>query len=167
MAVQFKTIKNDFPSMEQALKSLNGKKINVGHLGGGEQAWLAAIHEYGCRIEVTDKMRAWLHANGLHLKPSTKEIVIPERSFLRGGFDANHKKVVDMCQNAFENCLANGNVEPYLEAVGQLLMDRIKDYAIDLKQPPKHPFTLQRNPSKTNPLINTGDMIGAITYEVE
>lgn len=44
---------------------------------------IAAIHEYGCTIQVTPKMRGYLHSQGLHLKASTNFIRIPERSFLR------------------------------------------------------------------------------------
>ncbi|MBR5823731.1 MAG: hypothetical protein IKY67_06280 [Paludibacteraceae bacterium] len=167
MAVKYKTVKNDFPKMEQSLNMLDDRKVNVGHLDGGEQAWLAAIHEYGCNIKVTDKMRAWLHRNGLHIKNTTTEIIIPERSFLRSGFDTYHEKVIKLNEAAFAECLANGDVEEYLQSVGETLVSKIKDYAVDLKEPPKHPFTLQRDPSKTNPLINSGDMIGALTYEVE
>lgn len=167
MTVKYKTVKNDFPKMEQALDNLNGKRVNVGHLDGGEQAWLAGIHEYGCRIPVTDKMRKWLHANGLHIKNTTTEIIIPERSFLRSGFDTHHEQVIKLNEAAFKKCLDDGDVDTFLESVGQMLRDKIKDYAIDLKQPPKHPFTLQRDPSKTNPLINSGDMVNALTFEVE
>lgn len=167
MAVKFKTVKDEFPSMERALKNLSGRKVNVGHLDGGEQAWLAAIHEYGLKIEITPKMRVWLHANGLHVKNSTTHIVIPERSFLRSGFDMYHEEVVKKAEAALSNCIKKGDIDSYLEMVGQLLRDRIVDYANDLKDPPKHPFTLQRNPGKINPLIVTGDMIQAITWEVE
>lgn len=44
---------------------------------------IAALHEYGCTIAVTPKMRGYLHSQGLHLKASTNFIHIPERSFLR------------------------------------------------------------------------------------
>lgn len=46
-------------------------------------AELGAIHEFGATINVTDKMRGYLHHIGIHLKPSTTNIVIPTRSFLR------------------------------------------------------------------------------------
>lgn len=167
MGVNIKTTKNDFPKMEKTAKLLSNRNINVGHLDGGEQAWLAAIHEYGCTIKVTDKMRAWLHRNGLHLKKSTTTITIPERSFLRAGFDANHEKVIKLNEAALGDCLESGDVDTFLESVGQMLRDKIVDYAVDLKTPPKHPFSLQRNPGKTNPLIITGDMVNALTYEVE
>ena len=166
MGVKVKTTKNDFPLMEKSTAALNGKTINVGHLDGGEQAWLAGIHEYGCNITVTPKMRNWLAANGLHLKKSTTEIIIPERSFLRAGFDEHHETVLRTAEAALGNVLKSGKVDDYLEVVGQLLRDKIVDYGIELSEPPKHPFTLQRNPSKTNPLVQTGDMLEALTFEV-
>lgn len=167
MAVKWKTVKNDFPKMESALKTVSGKQVTVGHLDGGEQAWLAGIHEYGCVIPVTDKMRNWLRANGLPLKPTTTTITIPERSFLRAGFDKYHKEVVIKNEKAFVNSLMTGDVEPVLENIGQNLRDKIVDYANDLKSPPKHPFSLKMNPGKTNPLIISGDMIQALTFEVK
>lgn len=154
--------------MQQALESLDGARISVGSLkNGGEMAWLAGIHEYGCRIPIADKMRKWLHANGLHVKNSTTEIVIPERSFLRAGFDQNHEDIVKQAERILPQVL-NGSLsdDDLYETVGLLLMDAIKDYLEDLKDPPKHPFTLSRNPNKTNPLIVSGAMRDSIEYEV-
>lgn len=167
MGVTWKTVKNDFPKMEQSTKILNNRGVNVGHLDGGEQAWLAGIHEYGCKIEVTPKMRIWLHAHGLHLKPSTTTINIPERSFLRSGYDKHHKEVIDKCEKALASALAKGNIDDFLETVGQLLRDKIVDYGRELSTPPKHPFSLEMNPGKGNPLIITGDMLEALTFEVK
>lgn len=167
MGVKIKTTKDDFQQMERTAKLLSNRKVNVGHLDGGEQAWLAGIHEYGCKITITPKMRTWLHAHGLHVKDSTTVITIPERSFLRAGFDQHHEAVIKLTEKALGECLKNGDVDSYLEAVGQLLRDKIVDYANDLKDPPKHPFSLQMNPGKTNPLVITGDMIEAMTFEVE
>jgi hypothetical protein len=168
VAVKWKTVKNDFPSMEQSLKMLDKREVNVGYIGGGEQAWLAGIHEYGCIITVTPKMRVWLHAHGLHLKSSTTTITIPERSFLRSGFDKYHEEVIDKCEKAIGNVLIKGDVDQFLEFVGELLRDKIQDFATDeVQSPPKHPFSLEMNPGKTNPLVISGDMIAAITYEVK
>jgi hypothetical protein len=154
--------------MEASLKALKNREVNVGHLDGGEQAWLAGIHEYGCKITVTDKMRKWLAANGLHLKPSTTTITIPERSFLRAGFDKYHDEVVTKCEKALGAELIKGNVDDLLEMVGQLLRDKIVDYGIEeVNTPPKHPFSLQMNPGKTNPLVVSGDMLEALTFEVK
>ena len=49
---------------------------------------LAALHEReeGTRIKVTPKMRAYLHARGLHLKRTTTEIFIPGRPYIKPAF---------------------------------------------------------------------------------
>lgn len=49
----------------------------------GKEVNIAAVHEFGCTIGVTPKMRAYLHHQGVHLKSSTQYIVIPPRPFLR------------------------------------------------------------------------------------
>ena len=49
----------------------------------GKEVNIAAIHEFGCTIAVTPKMRAYLHHQGVHLKTETTHIHIPARPFLR------------------------------------------------------------------------------------
>jgi len=55
---------------------------------------IAALHERekGVRIKVTPRMRAWLHGHGLHLKPSTKELFIPGRPFMKPSYRDFRKK---------------------------------------------------------------------------
>lgn len=166
MAVRWKTKKNRLPEMERAAAELNGGKSNVGVFG--EQAWLAGIHEYGCRIKVTDKMRGYLHSQGLHLKARTEYITIPERAFLRNGYDESIGAVISGAEAVLRDVLSGHmSVEMFLgEIVGLPLASGIKDYAAALDNPPNHPFTTERKGS-SNPLADTGDMIGSITYEVE
>lgn len=45
----------------------------------------ARANEFGATIDVTEKMRGYLHANGLHLSGETMTVVIPERPFIRPG----------------------------------------------------------------------------------
>ena len=163
--VKVTTQKNDFPKMEKSIKDLNGVNVNVGVLGG-EHAWLASIHEYGCRIPVTPKMRAFLHRKGLHLKKSTTEIIIPERSFLRSGFDENHEDILKTTEAVLPDVLIGTmSVEQYAKTVGLQLASAIKEYAVNLSSPPNHPFTKEQKGS-SNPLVDTGNMINGITYEV-
>lgn len=165
MGVKWKTTKNKFPEMERAAAELNGRRVNVGVYG--EQAWLAGIHEYGCKIKVTDKMRAYLHSQGLHLKDSTEYITIPERAFLRNGYDLNRDKVAGDAENAMPAVLDGSmDTDSFLKMVGLILSSSIKDYATSLDSPPNHPFTSNQKGS-SNPLVDTGDMINSITYEVE
>ena len=168
MGVKWKTTKNDFPKVEASIKKLDGKKVSVGVLGGGEQAWLAAIHEYGCIIEVTPAMRAYLHKTGLHLKKTTTHITIPERAFLRNGYDECKDDVIQMAEALLGDVMGGTlSVELFFKTIGLELKGRIQEYAIDLDSPPNHPYTIQ-NKGTANPLVGkTGDMIGAITYRVE
>ena len=167
MAVKWKTKKNDFPKMQAAVERLDGKKVSVGVLGGGEQTWLASIHEYGCRIEVTPKMRKYLAATGLHLKATTTHITIPERAFLRNGYDKSKDEVIAKAEAVIGDVIGGTMSENQLfELVGLLLKSRIQDYARDLDNPPNHPYTVERKGS-SNPLVSTGDLIGSITYKVE
>lgn len=165
MGVKWSTKKNKFPEMERAVAELNGRRVNVG--ASGEQSWLASIHEYGCKIKVTDKMRAYLHSQGLHLKADTEYITIPERAFLRNGFDTNKDSVMKDAEQILPSVL-DGSLatDEFLKMIGLILSSDIKDYARQLDSPPLHPFTVKQKGS-TNPLIDTGDMIESITYEVE
>jgi len=166
MGIRIKTVKDDIPKMVKAAKVIDDKKVKVG-VFSGEHAWLAAIHEYGCTIPVTAKMRAYLHHIGVHLKPSTTQIVIPERSFLRAGHDAKADEVLSVAESVLGDVLTGTmSEETYLEFVGTTLRDAIKEYAVDLKTPAKKPWPT-RPSGFDNPLVMTGDMINGIEYETE
>lgn len=167
MGVKWKTKKSDFAKIEASIAQLNGKKVSVGVLGGGEQSWLAGIHEYGCQIKVTPKMRAYLHHTGLHLKPTTQYIVIPERAFLRNGFDECKDEVIADAEKLLGDVLG-GTMSPNMlfEFVGLLLKSKIQEYATELDSPANHPYTIG-NKGSSNPLVDSGSMIGAIDYKVE
>lgn len=167
MGVKYKVNRNSFPNMNASIDYLKGKKVKAG-IFDGEMAWLAAIHEYGCVIPITPKMRAWLHYNGLHVKKSTTQIVIPERAFIRNGFDKYHEEVLDKIDNLLRPALEGNTsaVDTMLNATGLLLQSKLKLYARDLNSPQNHPFTVARKGS-SNPLVDSGAMINSITYKVE
>lgn len=157
------------PQIQQKFHQLGGKSVQVG-LFDGEIAWLGSIHEFGCTIPVTDKMRAWLHYHGIHLKKDTTTIVIPERSFLRAGFQSDSGKVKSEIQSAFNAWLSvacEDNVETILGGIGVQLASIIKTYAVNLKTPPKSDATKVLGARSSNPLVETGEMIDRITYHVE
>ena len=151
-------------ALKTQLEGVKERKVKVGALQG-DHAWLAGIHEYGCRIKVTPKMRAFLHSQGLHLRADTTEIVIPERSFLRSGHDANIDRVLEQTDRALSAVLAGKmDVDDMLDLCGQQLATAIKKYMRDLSDPPKHPFTLDQTGS-SNPLIVTGGLLESITWK--
>ena len=170
MKVKYHTAKDDFPKIEKAVNALSGREVIVGCLEG-EHAWLAGIHEYGCKIPVTPKMRAYLRGLGIHLKKSTTSITIPERSFIRAGHDQYAKQVLDSAEKALPAVLSGTmSDETYLKMVGELMAGKIKRYAIDLKDPPNSGMTVKLKGS-SNPLVGKGSdevsMINGITYEVK
>ncbi len=60
----------------------NAKSVFVG-VKKGKEVNIAAVHEFGCTIPVTPKMRAYLHHQGIHLKTTTQYINIPARPYIR------------------------------------------------------------------------------------
>lgn len=166
MAVKWKTKTNKLPDMKKRAESLNGRAVEVGCIDG-DHAWLAGIHEYGCNIKVTPKMRAYLHSKGLHLSSSTTEIHIPERAFLRTGHDKNIKDVLQKTNLVVGQVIGGKMTEQQLfDLVGQMLSGKIKTYARDLRKPPNHPFTVAQKDS-SNPLVDTGQMIEGISWRVK
>lgn len=164
MGIKYSVKINKLPEVAATIKTLNGKKVHVGALQG-EHAWLAGIHEYGCKIPVTDKMRKYLAAQGLYLKSSTKYITIPERSFLRTGHDENADKVLKNASMALGQVVdGKMSIDTFLDSCGQMLADKIKLYIRDLKSPPNHPYTVEQKGS-SNPLVDTGGLIESITWE--
>lgn len=163
VGVKHTTKTNGFPDMKKNIEAIQGVGVEVGVLRG-EHAWLASIHEYGCDIKVTPKMRKYLAGRGLRLKKSTTHIHIPERSFLRTGFDEAKDEVMKHARMRLADVVSGkASVRSCYTGVGIELSDAIKDYARDLDSPPNHPFTAE-NKGSSNPLVDTGDMIGSITW---
>lgn len=164
MGVKWTTKKNDFPKVIATAESLKGRKVHIGALNG-ENAWLAGIHEYGCTIKVTDKMRKWFAAQGYPLKKTTTVIKIPERSFLRNGHDENAERVIAQTERVLGQVMAGKmSEEQYLDLFGLQFATAIKTYMRDLSSPANSGMTVERKGS-SNPLIDTGSLLGSITYK--
>lgn len=158
--------RNQIPQILRRMKELDGQKMLIGVLGHGEQQMIAGVQEYGIRITVTPKMRGFLAWKGLHLKKTTTHITIPERSFIRAGWDEHEKDVLDKSDEMIPELVNNGiSVNTFINALGDEAASLIKDFARELKNPENHPFTIGQKGS-SNPLVDTGGMIGAITYEI-
>lgn len=162
MASSYTTKTDLFPKMIQEIKNIDGTGVEVG-VFKGENAWLAGIHEYGCDIPVTEKMRTYLHGRGLHLRKSTTHIHIPERAFLRTGYDTNRAEVTKKAAMLLADVAsARMTALACSQAVGMELASRIKETAIGM-EPANHPFTVASKGSST-PLVQTGDMISSIDW---
>lgn len=166
MGVKYKTVVDNLPRLETTLKGLSKVKVKVGALQGSH-AWLAGIHEYGCNIPVTEKMRAYLHYNGLHLKDSTTHIRIPERSFLRTGHDENVDRVLTQTGRALGQVIGGKmDIDTFIDLYGEQMATAIKKHMRDLSGPANHPYTMEQKGS-SNPLVDTGALIESIVWEKE
>lgn len=152
--------------MIATVEALNKKSIEIGAIKG-EHSWLASIHEYGCDITVTPKMRAFLHHQGLHLKASTTVIKIPERSFLRKSHDEKGEEVLKEAEKAI-GLVIDGkmSLEQYMDMVGRSYVTMIKEFIVELDTPKNHPFTVEQKGSD-NPLVKTGGLVESISYRVK
>jgi hypothetical protein len=160
---------NNIDKVMRNLKQLGGKQIKVGLFGSdsSELVMIGAVHEYGVEIPVTEKMRAWFAANGYPLKKETKVIKIPERSWLRSGYDENIDKIARKIEEMVPDVI-EGNVNPklFMDAIGMEFAGLIQKKMRDLKNPPNSQMTIERKGS-ANPLIDTGRLVGAIRHEIE
>lgn len=129
-------------------------------------AMIAAVHEFGTTIRPK---------NGKYLKIPMKEggliqleaVTIPERSYIRAGFDANKADIQDFVETEIEKVLLLKQ-EPnvFFEKVGKFCVNKIREYLTDLSSPPNAPFTIEQKGS-SNPLVDTGRLRRAIDYKVE
>lgn len=151
------------------MKEITSFEIHVG-LQADEDSkilMIAHVNEFGFQIKVTDKMRGYLGATGLHLKPETTHINIPERSYIRGGYDANKAKMERIIEELLEQVvLMQISVSQFQNRIGIECVRFIQEFMTDLNSPEKHPYTVDKNGGKTNPLIDTGELREKITYKV-
>lgn len=161
MKVKWETKSDKMPEMQVRIKEINDTAIEAGVIEG-KHKWLAGIHEYGCNITVTPAMRAYLHSQGLHLNPKTTEIHIPERSFIRTGYDNWRERGLRNARLLLPD-VVNGTLtlDQLKEEIGKTLIGEMKVQA--KRTAPNHPFTVDRKGSDT-PLADGGDMIEGINY---
>lgn len=167
MAIKITRDRNRIPKLIRSMNALKNKSIEAGVLTGGKQAMIARVHEFGVNIRVTPKMRAYLRTIGIYLKNSTTHIRIPERSFVRAGWDKYKSQIESRIDKGMEG-VVELSVDPnvFLKMIGELTADRIKDYIEELSYPPNHPATIRQKGS-SSPLIDTGSLRDSIDYRVK
>ena len=166
-------IKSDrLQEMLNKARALNGRGVEVSPTG--EHAWLAGIHEFGIDIPVTNKMRAFLHGVGVHLRKSTTVIKIPERSFLRNGFDTNTDALQALGKKLASDALTDGDVDSMLEAFGKEFAEMIRAFARGLDSPGNADLTIWGSTGESgslpgkeadNPLVWSGEMVENIKHK--
>lgn len=182
--------KVDYKKLKKAIKAMSEKfVVKVGLLagkGGNDEvstnldlAGLGAVQEFGATINVTDKMRAFFRYQfGINLKKTTKQIVIPARSFLELPLTTQTKKLEKYTIEKFggeglqalEYWIAEkGDLESVAQMLGVAGV-RLVNEAFETSGwgnwAENSPLTIAQKGSAL-PLINTGKLRQSITYEVE
>ena len=196
MAKSINGSKKILKALNDLMKDLDKKvSIRVGIIGSQAyekhphsdltMAHLGAIHEFGATIQVTEKMRAYLHYLGVHLKPETTTITIPARSFLRDTFfnDQAKERLMDFAglgsrefnKEFFEYKMAT-NQEFFMDvckAIGAKALEMVQDSfragGYPTKWQPISEVTRRNRIADPNnpPLQDTGDLMDSITVEVK
>lgn len=96
-----------------------------------------------------------------------KSVTIPERSFLRTGFDKNVDKIAKKMDRMAKDIIVGGiNPKTFLKTIGEEFAGLIQKELKSLKSPPNEAVTIAAKGSH-NPLMDTGRLVGAIRHKVE
>lgn len=96
-----------------------------------------------------------------------KSVTIPERSFIRGGFDANENKIVQKAESLIDDVLQlRINPDTFADMLGLEFAGLIQKYARNLRSPGNAAVTKAVKGS-SNPLVDTGRLIGSIRHKVD
>lgn len=170
-----------FAELYGKLKEIDGAQIIVGVQGeegknfhgqtvssSTELQKIAYVHEFGYDIEVTPKMRAYLHYNGIHLKAETAYIHIPERSYVRRAQTEGKSDINRLFNNLITQMLdGNLSVDEALDRIGsEMMMQVVKDLGTGTKPITNYTLEHRKNNAESNPLVDTGRLQNHITYRI-
>ena len=146
---------------------------NANKKGGAGIAAYAVWNEFGVpNIPVTDKMRAYMHYQGVHLKKSTTSISIPPRPFMRTVAKEKPKTWVStMVAHIRGHANEPAKWKEALGLAGSQMKKDIQDSIQNGNWVPNAPLTVkwksERGKSQPDkPLFDTGDMYHAVDFEV-
>ncbi|MEK4131994.1 hypothetical protein NYE67_20480 [Solibacillus sp. FSL W8-0474] len=96
-----------------------------------------------------------------------KSVTIPERAFLRTGFDANINAIANRMETLLNDVLdLNVNPDAFLDGIGMEFAGLIQKHMKGINSPPNAAATVAAKGS-SNPLQDTGRLIGSIRHEIE
>ena len=165
---------NRIPNLVGELQYLASHQVQIGIFadtereGGAPMLVIAAANEFGAKIP---KQFKTTHVQGpmgsaKERDESAKWIIIPERSYLRAGFDAHADEIHGKMEHLLGLVLEGKSTGRHaLNVLGGFVATRIQAYLTDLKTPPLAESTIKRKGS-SNPLIDTGQLRDSITWQV-
>lgn len=97
----------------------------------------------------------------------TKKVEIPERSYIREGFDKNLKKIQKHTEQAIRTVIAGRmTANKALNLLGAEFASFIRKYMVEIKSPPNSAVTQKNKKGANNPLIDSGRLRQSITHRV-
>ena len=154
---------NKLPALKKTLKQLDKKSVQIGFFGQDELNMIATVHEFGTTIRPKRaKYLAIPTKKGIILK---KEVVIPERSFLRTSFD--DKKSVDKIVYEAKQVFDFKSPERILDRIGLKMIAEIQKRIKSNIPPANAPLTRENKGGKNKTLIDSGRMSQGVTHQVK
>lgn len=129
--------------------------------------------EAGYLFGVVEKKLRWRRNQEDNLKflflllPS---VSIPERSFIRAGYDANKNRLAEVVKDQVSEIILHGKTATEAaEYIGGKAVDFIREFINDASNfEPKGNIQKERHPSwANNPLVVTGRLRNSITWKIE
>lgn len=164
----------------EAAADINGKTVDAGVFDDGSRKKpekgsktppsnvdIAIWQEYGVHINVTEKMRWWLHFHGLDLKRSKKQIVIPPRPFMKQSADKNGKKWQALADNLVGKVFFRQISAPAaLAKLGSVMQGDIQNTITSGRFKKLNAFTVKRKKS-SRPLVDSGQLRQSVSFKVK
>ena len=162
------TPENRIPDLLNELEYLATHFVEIGIFSGSDREddtpmlMIAFVHEFGMEIPKRNTEEIKADKNAV----TSPYITIPERSYLRAGFDAN----LDKIHREFEYLLSQVlelkiSGKTALELIGASVTTKIQDFLVELKEPPLAESTIRAKGS-SNPLVDTGQLMNSITWKI-
>ena len=138
-------------------------------------AGIGAVQEYGARIKVTDKMRAFFRYNfGVNLKKSKEYIEIPARSWLYEPIKNPEfrKRIFEYVgdQELFEETADKDVMKKLANIIGEVgllqIFKAFENGGINGEWQPNNAITVAQKGSSM-PLVDKSDLKKSITFSVE
>lgn len=145
------------------IKELSSTKLEIGIFSDGEGG-----KKHSKDSPITVLGIATVHEFGLTIKFKKKKgsITIPERSFMRAGYDAEKSNIEKQGEKLLEQVInLQLPVNIFFETMGEFIVGRIQEYLTNLDSPPLSQITIDRKGS-SGVLIDTGQLRDSITHKV-
>jgi hypothetical protein len=161
------------------LAGMESRTVTVGiqAASGEDMVKVAATHEFGAKMIITRKQAYFMainlmgldpkHAHGVAKKLTGKQLIIPERSWLRGTYDEKRAAIEKAAAQVLDRIAAGQSVDQALAWFGQGVVTLIQRRIRSGIGPDNAPLTQALKKGQNTPLINHGRFVNSIRYEVK